>query len=744
MIFNIIQSILSGLMVFAFCFAAVNAPAVSASLFVVLLLSIFATGIFSLAQYKAKTGLSILFFISLITAYFIIFIIEFDFTRILERGFELIKWSISFISATTSFNPKFGFFLVIIIIIAFSFFVVQITRFRIGTIICIIVTTGYFGYLWFNYVDSAKFLMLIFIFSGVMKISLKNIKDKLHIKSMAFILIICFTSTFFAMESKIAFKPLYFEWLNDKIIEVFPFVLDWRNEGNRGTNFGDPIKLSEKEIMQVETDYKNSLYLKNNSFGSFINNEWKKDTNSAKAFAPSIVKVSGSFKDSIALEKVKIKVRHSGITTDNAYVPMVPQRISLRGTKTMTINESVFFFSRRISRKENYEIESEIPYITKSMSNDIIQKIRSMKEINIPETMPYRVRELTGRIISVAELNKENIQIYSSVALEPGLTYYKAQAVAEYLRSHYKYTLEPPIRNKADDFVEFFLFNSKQGYCAHFATAMTMMLRSVGIEARYVEGFISPGTYVNKRIVKANQSHAWVEVYSTDTNMWITFEPTPIMVSTTFENSNNTDQIDGVPGEVNIPTNNSEDDTISANSKPKINKTDNEIESNNIKTDKTIIGRIVSFLINAFLVLFALIFIVILFRVLFSMIFVVIKKASLKRYLKNGSELFKTRYLSILNYYSAFLGVKPETGSTLGEHFSKLIAMINESEKVKEKYVIISNLKTYSEISERLFYSKDGISVEEKNILIRGLNIIERAGFQRLGFFESMKRRILI
>lgn len=105
--------------------------------------------------------------------------------------------------------------------------------------------------------------------------------------------------------------------------------------------------------------------------------------------------------------------------------------------------------------------------------------------------------------------------------------YDKAVSVQRYLISHYSYTLN--LTGPAtDDPVAQFLFERKSGNCEYFASAMTVMLRAIGIPARYVTGFL-PGEYNDvggDYIVRESDAHAWVEVFFPEYG-WITFDPTP-------------------------------------------------------------------------------------------------------------------------------------------------------------------------------------------------------------------------
>jgi hypothetical protein len=74
-----------------------------------------------------------------------------------------------------------------------------------------------------------------------------------------------------------------------------------------------------------------------------------------------------------------------------------------------------------------------------------------------------------------------------------------------------------------------FLFNVKAGHCEYFSTAMAVMLRTRGIAARVVNGFL-PGEYneaAGAYTVRQSDAHSWVEVYFPESQVWVTFDPTP-------------------------------------------------------------------------------------------------------------------------------------------------------------------------------------------------------------------------
>ena len=104
-----------------------------------------------------------------------------------------------------------------------------------------------------------------------------------------------------------------------------------------------------------------------------------------------------------------------------------------------------------------------------------------------------------------------------------------AQSIRRYLIT-LPYSLEIMAPPAGQDWVEFFLFEQRRGYCQNYATAMITMLRSLGVPARLVIGF-APSWDDDRGawLVQGQQYHAWPEVYFPEYG-WVEFEPTPARV----------------------------------------------------------------------------------------------------------------------------------------------------------------------------------------------------------------------
>ncbi len=114
-----------------------------------------------------------------------------------------------------------------------------------------------------------------------------------------------------------------------------------------------------------------------------------------------------------------------------------------------------------------------------------------------------------------------------SLAGDLDTAYDKAVAVRDWLRAEFSYTLElPATRREAT--LDHFLFERRAGHCEYFSTALAVLLRSQGVPARNVNGFLG-GDWSNfggYLAVTQNQAHSWIEVWFPDYG-WVPFDATP-------------------------------------------------------------------------------------------------------------------------------------------------------------------------------------------------------------------------
>jgi transglutaminase-like putative cysteine protease len=130
--------------------------------------------------------------------------------------------------------------------------------------------------------------------------------------------------------------------------------------------------------------------------------------------------------------------------------------------------------------------------------------------LQLPDSLPERVRILARRLV-----------------VGQNDPYHQALAVQNYLRENFKYDLSAKEAPAKRDVVDYFLFDSQTGFCSHYASAMAVMLRAVGVPARVATGY-AMGDYDQEKAafrVVESAAHAWVEVYFPGYG-WVEFEPT--------------------------------------------------------------------------------------------------------------------------------------------------------------------------------------------------------------------------
>ncbi len=124
-----------------------------------------------------------------------------------------------------------------------------------------------------------------------------------------------------------------------------------------------------------------------------------------------------------------------------------------------------------------------------------------------------------------AEFNPESVSLARRWRREAGTDEAYIQRILTWINKEFVYTLEPPLLG--ENSVDEFLFTSKQGFCEHFASSFTVMMRAAGIPARVVVGYqggeLNP--YQNYLLVHQFDAHAWTEVWL-ENRGWVRVDPT--------------------------------------------------------------------------------------------------------------------------------------------------------------------------------------------------------------------------
>ena len=214
-------------------------------------------------------------------------------------------------------------------------------------------------------------------------------------------------------------------------------------------------------------------------------------------------------------------------------IPM-PFLIQTYGLKSAESNEETVYFQsdqteKILTKQHTGEDKALLSYtLTYSEPEYSMQQLRmsdpAMLEtlnssydrfLQLPSALPQRVQDLAIDLTTGKNTVYEQIKAIEGYFSRSGFSYNKK-------------AMEIP--GEGQDFVDQFLFDTKMGYCDHFSTSMVVMLRSIGVPARWVKGF-APGNLgpqsdgVQEYRVTNDNAHSWVEAYVPGTG-WMEFEPT--------------------------------------------------------------------------------------------------------------------------------------------------------------------------------------------------------------------------
>ena len=141
--------------------------------------------------------------------------------------------------------------------------------------------------------------------------------------------------------------------------------------------------------------------------------------------------------------------------------------------------------------------------------------------------------DISSTWLQLPDMDPRVVQLARDITGRYIRRYDKARALEIWLGSNYGYTETLPQNYESSedgDPLAFFLFDTREGNCEYFATAMTVMLRSIGIPARITSGF-QAGEYnpvSGSWTVRRKHSHVWTEAWFPPYG-WIEFDATPMI-----------------------------------------------------------------------------------------------------------------------------------------------------------------------------------------------------------------------
>ena len=297
-----------------------------------------------------------------------------------------------------------------------------------------------------------------------------------------------------------------------------------------------PLRYTGRTMLRVESDYDGRLYLFGSALGRYEEGRWTElgeetyqeyldaleEAGAQNAPTPlafpalylNSVEVKAISSQLLLSEEYTVKVSTVGASAVFAPYHLLEQDWAQAGV--MPVRDSYLAHRPGLPR---YTLafmppDSAPMHVSAGVPQQLYQNYVYGHYLDVPEGMEDYLKQL----------------YYDNYHYLPGdgspgpLTY--AWRIGDILEKLCVYDPAAPAAPEGTDPVSYFLNDGRRGYCMHFASAATLMLRALGVPARYVQGYTvqtQPGQEVR---VPDYAAHAWVEVYVNGYG-WYPVEATP-------------------------------------------------------------------------------------------------------------------------------------------------------------------------------------------------------------------------
>ncbi|MCL2820201.1 MAG: transglutaminase-like domain-containing protein [Oscillospiraceae bacterium] len=319
-------------------------------------------------------------------------------------------------------------------------------------------------------------------------------------------------------------------WLSELSGGIWQFNTETVNILNANRRF-----VSNRNLLEINANRHGTFYLRGYSMGNFDGSAWQSDE----------MMTSGGFRvpdfddesyinfyaldDNARFTPAAIAAFFNQVNPD-AEIPLVNMRIRRTGDSTPNITYTPYYTGPFLGDSEVLRTDESFYYIS-----SVHAMVERLKDNEFLPGVHY------GNILNdgimyrnYTDVDNNTAQGLKRLAFEAGINpdaerHEVVDAVARYIIRSGSYSLTPERIPGDVDFALYFLEESQEGYCIHFATAAVLMLRSLDIPARFVSGYVVTvgRSNVDSTVVLTdNNAHAWVEVYYDDIG-WLYLEVTP-------------------------------------------------------------------------------------------------------------------------------------------------------------------------------------------------------------------------
>ncbi len=303
-----------------------------------------------------------------------------------------------------------------------------------------------------------------------------------------------------------------------------------------------PLNYTGRTVLRVDTDYEGRLYLRGTSLAVYEDGVWSALPEGA--YQNHYLDLMNTDPDNIpspllfpALQGVQgarytATVENTGASGSCVYVPYYPDDQKWVELGMLPVEDTYF---ARLQGQRSFTVAFGERY----PSNGALRAERAYysllreRYLDVPDELREPLEELClqnglyprpigGGTVAWADAVIEYDDEFLAAADPVGA----ARRVAAILDALCQYDPQVPAAPEGTDPVLYFLRDSHRGYCMHYASAAALMLRAVGVPARYVSGFTADCLPGQQADVPDRAAHAWVEVWVSGFG-WYPVEVTP-------------------------------------------------------------------------------------------------------------------------------------------------------------------------------------------------------------------------
>ena len=266
------------------------------------------------------------------------------------------------------------------------------------------------------------------------------------------------------------------------------------------------LKQTGTKVMTVVTDLNGRIYLKGMSYANYENNKWSVLTDEQandypQDFQAFIMTANYQERSTVTIDTVNkesiVYTPYYLASINDTFSPVCDVLVS-NSDKATNYSMSVMPYS-----------ESELNNFSMDFSSQVYDYDNFVKSYYLK--LPYDTK------LAMLKIAEENNLTGVSTQNIP-------QAVKQFVSHSASYSLNTQKVPDGRDVAEWFLNDAETGYCMHFANAAAVMLRALGVPARYVTGYCAD-VVDGKAIVTSDNAHAWVEYYDSSIG-WIPLDAT--------------------------------------------------------------------------------------------------------------------------------------------------------------------------------------------------------------------------